>query len=101
MLILDAAIRTRFRDGFRSESFMTPGQSYRFDIKLGHTALAFGKGHRVRVDISSSNSPRFHPNPNTATPFHTDSVGVIATNTIYHDETRRSALVLSILPLDH
>ena len=79
---------------------MTPGEAYRFDIKLGHTALAFGNGHRIRLAISSSNSPRFHLNPNTRTEFRSDSVGVIATNTIYHDETHLSALVLPILPLD-
>lgn len=100
MLILDGAIKARHRNSLVHEEFMTPGTVYEFDIDLWDTAIAFNRGHRIRLDITSSNAPRFQPNPNTATPFHTDTVGVVATNTIYHDRMHQSCLQLPVLPLD-
>jgi hypothetical protein len=96
--ILDGAIRARHRESLRQEQFMTPGTPYEFDIDLWDTAIVFEQGHSIRVNISSSNAPRFQPNPNTATPFHSDTVGVVANNTVYHDRTRPSALILPVIP---
>jgi len=99
MLILDGAVRARHRESFRTETFMVPSTIYEFDINLWDIAIVFNRGHRIRVNVTSSNAPRFQPNPNTATPFHADSVGVAATNTIYHDMAHPSALVLPVMPL--
>ena len=98
MLIVDGAIRARYRESKSDPEFMVPGDVYEFDINLWDTAIVFNRGHRIRVDITSSNSPRFMPNPNTATAFHTDTVGVVATNTIRFDAAHPSALILPVLP---
>lgn len=100
MLILDGAIRARHRNSLTEEEFMEPGEVYEFDINLWDTAIVFNRGHRIRLGITSSNAPRFQPNPNTATPFHADTVGVVARNTIYHDSAHRSALILPVIRLD-
>jgi len=100
MLVLDGAIRARHRVSMSRGDFLEPGEVYEFDINLWDTALVFNRGHRIRVDITSSNAPRFQPNPNTATPFRADGVGVVATNTIYHDREHPSALILPVIPLE-
>jgi hypothetical protein len=100
ILILDGPIRARHRNSFERDEFMTPGEVCEFDINLWDTAIVFNRGHRIRLNVTSSNAPRFQPNPNTATPFHTDTVGVVATNTIYHDATHPSALILPVIPLE-
>src|SRR5262249_34465729 len=66
-LILDAPIRTMFRDGRRADQIkpMEPGKPVRLEIDLGSTAQTFEKGHRIAVHASSSNFPRFDVNPNT------------------------------------
>ena len=97
MLIVDGAIRARYRESKSDPEYMAPGEVYEFDINLWDTAIVFNRGHRIRVDITSSNSPRFMPNPNTATAFHTDTVGVVATNTIRFDAAHPSALILPVL----
>ena len=98
MLILDGAISARHRQSCSREDFLVPGQVYEFEIDLWNTALVFNRGHRIRVEVTSSNAPRYYPNPNTATPFHSDSVGVIATNSIYHNAAHPSALILPVIP---
>ena len=65
MNLEDGIIRARFRDSLKVEKLMLPGQVYKFTIKMYPTANVFKKGHRIRLDISSSNYPRFDVNPNT------------------------------------
>jgi uncharacterized protein len=97
MLVTDGAVRARYRSS-PEEQFMEPDMVYEFDINLWDTAMLFNRGHRIRIDITSSNSPRFMPNPNTATPFHTDSVGTVAHNEIRIGERYPSALILPTIP---
>jgi uncharacterized protein len=93
----DGIIRARFRDSLRRESLMEPGKIYEFTINLYPTSNVFAKGHRIRVDISSSNFPRFDVNPNTGEPLN-DNHGVLAaTNTIYHERAHPSRIVLPII----
>ncbi|MDP6124297.1 MAG: CocE/NonD family hydrolase [Candidatus Latescibacteria bacterium] len=94
MLILDGPIRARHRDSFTEETPMSPGQAYEFEIDLWETALVFNKGHRIRVDITSSSSPRFKVNPNAVAAGDT----VVAVNTIYHDGARPSSITFAVLP---
>src|SRR5581483_3153433 len=68
MNLVDSVIRTRFRDGWESERLMTPGETYRVRIVLPPTSNLFAQGHRIRLDISSSNFPRLEVNPNTGEP---------------------------------
>ena len=73
---------------------MEPGDIYEFEIDLWPTSIVFSKGHRVRVDISSSNSPRFEPNPNTGKPSGADDETKIASNTIYLDAEHPSHILM-------
>ncbi len=79
---------------------MEPGKVYPFTIKLYPTSNVFKKGHRIRVDISSSNFPRFDVNPNTGEPLNAHRRLVIATNTLHHDAAHPSHIVLPLVPID-
>ncbi|MGH8245828.1 MAG: CocE/NonD family hydrolase, partial [Gammaproteobacteria bacterium] len=74
------------------------GTVYRFTIKPFGTANVFKKGHRIRVDISSSNFPRFDVNPNTVEPLGLNRRMVPADNTIHHQAAHPSWIVLPIIP---
>jgi hypothetical protein len=98
--LADSIIRARYRNGFDSEDFLEPDTVYEFRIVLYPTANRFAKGHRMRVDISSSNYPRFDANPNTG-----DRLGVarqvhIAQQAIHHDSEHRSRLVVRAKVID-
>jgi hypothetical protein len=96
MLVGDGALRARHRYSLRQENFMTPDSVYECEIDLWSTAIVFNQGHRIRVAISSSNAPRFDPNPNTGRPLRADSVTVVATNTIHLDANYPSHVVLPV-----
>jgi predicted acyl esterase len=98
-LVLDSALRARFRDGFDHEVLMRKGQAYKFTIDLWSTSLIFNKGHRIAVHISSSNDPRFDPNSNTGKPLRTDDETRVATNTIHHDRMHPSRVLLPVVPV--
>lgn len=94
----DGIIRTRFRDSLKTEKLMEPGTIYPVTIKLYPTSNVFKKGHRIRVDISSSNFPRFDINPNTGEPLNDNRRTQTANNTIYHDAEHPSHIVLPVIP---
>lgn len=94
----DGIVRARFRESLQSEKLMEPGKVYPFTIKLYPTANVFKKGHRIRVDISSSNFPRFDVNPNTGEPLNQHRRTVVATNTLYHDAEHPSHILLPVIP---
>jgi hypothetical protein len=98
MNISDALIRASYRGGRTARELMTPGQVYEFAIRPFPTANVFKKGHRIRVDISSSNFPRFDLNPNTGEPLGQNRRIVPANNTIWHDAQHPSSITFSILP---
>jgi len=95
-LVSEGALRARFREGFDRQVSMTPGETYKFTVDLWSTALVFNKGHRIAVHVTSSNSPRFEPNPNTGEPYLSDAEPHIAHNTIYHDRGRPSRIILPV-----
>lgn len=95
--IVDGIVRARFRDSAEQEHLMEPGRVYPFTIRLYPTSNVFKKGHRIRVDISSSNFPRFDVNPNTGEPLNDHRRMEIATNTIHHDASRPSHILLPIV----
>ncbi len=94
----DGIVRARFRDGLKEEKLMKPGEVYEFAIKLYPTSNVFKRGHQIRVDISSSNFPRFDVNPNTGEPLNQQRRSQIAEQTIYHDGQRLSRIVLPVVP---
>jgi putative CocE/NonD family hydrolase len=98
LIMGDGIIRARFRESDKEEKLMTPGEIYEFNIKLDPCCNIFKKGHRIRVDISSSNFPRFDVNPNTGEPPNKNRLNIIATNTIYHDANHPSHIVLPLMP---
>jgi len=98
LIMGDGIIRARFRDSDKAEKMMTPGQVYQFNIKLDPCCNLFKKGHRIRLDISSSNFPRFDVNPNTGEPLNDNRRMIVAANTIYHDSQHPSHVVLPLTP---
>ena len=94
--IADSIIRAGYRNGWESSEFMTPGQPYEFVFQLYPTSNVFGRGHKIRVDISSSNWPRFDVNPNTGGPLGLDGGFQIAHQTVYHDADCPSHIVLPL-----
>lgn len=98
MLVCDGILRARYRKSFKKPSLMTPGTVYEFEIDLWSTSIIFNKGHRIRLAISSSNSPRFDANPNTGEPVFAATHKEIAENTVYFDEPRPSAASLPVVP---
>ena len=96
--ITDGIVRARFRETLKKEVLMKPGTIYPFTIRLYPTSNVFKKGHRIRVDISSSNFPRFDVNPNTGEPLNDNRRVVTAINTIHHDRAHPSHIVLPVIP---
>ncbi|HEU0139539.1 MAG TPA: CocE/NonD family hydrolase [Bryobacteraceae bacterium] len=98
MNIEDGILRARFRDSLEKQELMKPGTVYEFTIKLYPTSNVFKAGHRIRLDISSSNYPRFDVNPNTGEPLNQHRRMVTATNTVYFDAARPSHVILPVIP---
>ena len=94
--LCDSIIRARFRDGWEREAPLTPDQVYELRIVLYPTANTFAAGHRIRVNISSSNYPRFDANPNTGEPLGYARRTVAAQQAIHHDAEHPSRLVLHV-----
>ena len=76
---------------------MEPGKVYPLTVRLYPTSNIFRKGHRLRVDISSSNFPRFDVNPNTGEPLQQHRRSRTAINTIYHDAEHPSHILLPVM----
>ena len=95
----DGIVRARFRDSLTQEKLMQPGTVYEFTITLYPTSNLFKVGHRLRVDLSSSNFPRFDVNSNTGEKLNESRRTVVATNTILHDRAHPSHIVLPIVPI--
>lgn len=95
--LTDSIGRLRFRNGYEQEELAEPGVVYQLSFELYPTANRFAKGHRIRVDISSSNYPRFDVNPNTGGPLGRERRQRVAENRLYHDVSRPSHLVLPVL----
>ena len=95
----DSILRTRYREGLDHQAPpLKPGEVVPITIILYPTANVFKRGHRIRVDISSSNYPRFDVNPNTGDPLGEYRRMLTADNTIYHDLAHPSQVVLPVIP---
>jgi putative CocE/NonD family hydrolase len=95
----DGIVRARFRDSLRREKLLVPGRVYPVTIRLYPTSNVFKKGHRIRLDISSSNFPRFDVNPNTGEPLGRHRRLAVATNQVYFDGRRPSHMALPVVPI--
>lgn len=94
----DGIQRARFRQSLEQEVLMQPGTIYPLTVKLYPTSNIFKRGHRIRIDLSSSNFPRFDVNPNTGEPLNDHRRQTVAINTILHDADHPSHVVLPIVP---
>jgi putative CocE/NonD family hydrolase len=80
------------------EVFMKKGVVYKFTLDLWSTSLVFNKGHRIAIHVTSSNDPRFDPNPNTGKALRADDETRVATSAIHHDRSHPSRVLLPIVP---
>ena len=97
---LDETIqRVRYREGYDKEVFMEKDQIYKVDLTPMSTSNFFGKGHRIRVEISSSNFPRFARNLNTGGNNYDEAEGVVAKNTVHHSKKHPSNIKIPIRKL--
>ena len=94
--VTDSIIRARYRNGWERPELMTAGQPYEFVFQLYPTSTVFRKGHRIRLDVSSSNWPRFDVNPNTGGPLGLAGGHRNAHQSVYHDAARPSHVLLPI-----
>ena len=92
--LADSFVRMRFRDSFDDPTFLTPGEVYEVDIRLGPTSYAFRAGESLRVQVTSSCFPHWDRNLNTAEPLGVGREGVVAENVILHDAQRPSYLLV-------
>jgi putative CocE/NonD family hydrolase len=93
----EGILRARFREGLDKPKLLQPGQAYEFEIDMVGTAVAFLPGHRIRVDITSSNFPQFDRNLNTGEPLGQGAKPRIAQQTIHHSPRLPSAIVLPVV----
>ncbi len=96
--VSEGIIRARYRNSEHRASWLTPGAVHDYTIDLGYTATVFRRGHRIRLEISSSNFPHFDRNPNTATAFGESAELEPATQRVYHDAMHPSQLVVQVAP---
>lgn len=99
-LLADSILRMRFRHGRRARdvALMEPGRAEKIRIELGHTANHFEPGHRIALHVTSSNAPRFDPNPNTGARLDRAPGELrVANNVVHHDASHPSALVLDVV----
>jgi putative CocE/NonD family hydrolase len=93
LLLCDSIIRCRYRNGYEREELMEPGEQYDVSILLPPTSNLFAAGHRIRIDVSSSNFPRLDRNPNTGEPMGRHTHEVVAENAVHG-----GSVVLPVIP---
>lgn len=99
ILLMDYPMRARYREGFDKQTLLVPGQPTRLQWHIGWTSLILNQGHRLRVTVSSTGAPLYEPNSQTGGPQTTDWLkdAIAATNTILHEKTHPSRIVLPIV----
>jgi putative CocE/NonD family hydrolase len=99
MNLTDGILRLRYAEDPARPRLRSPGEVVKIRITLFPTANLFLPGHRIRLDISSSNFPKFDVNPNTGEPEGVARRRRIAVNTVFVDRDRPSRVVLPLLPV--
>lgn len=99
ILLTDGIIRARFRESFETAILLEPEVIYEFTIDMGATANVFLPGHRIRLEVSSSNFPKFNRNSNTGgnIPHETAEEYKPAINRVFHDKANCSQLILPVI----
>ena len=90
--------RARYRDSWDNPSLLKPGQVYEYTLRMAPTSNLFKVGHRIRVDVSSSDFPNYDRNHNTGVAYWEDATFAIARQTAFHDAAHPSRIALPIVP---
>ena len=96
--VAEGIIRARYRKSIFQPELVNPGEIYEYIINMGHISQLFRKGHRIRIDISSSNFPTSDRNMNTGNPIGEDVQGIPAMQSIYHQPGYASYIDLPLIP---
>ena len=91
-------VRARYRESFTKPSLIEPGRVYEYLIDVNPTSNMFRPGHRLRLDVTSSDFPNFDRNHNTGLDEYADPKLQTARQTVFHDAERPSQLILPIIP---
>ena len=98
IILCEGLRRARFRDSIENPTLIEPGRVYQYTIDMWETSNLFRAGHRIRVEVSSSNFPRFDRNLNTGGQPGMDADMKVAHQTVYHDTERPSHVTLPVIP---
>ena len=98
IIICEGLLRARFRDSIEEPTLMKQGQVYELKVNMWETSNVFKAGHRIRLEVSSSNFPRFDRNLNTGNHPGMDTEIRVARQQIFHDAARPSHLILPVIP---
>jgi putative CocE/NonD family hydrolase len=96
--LTEGIVRARYRESTSEAKPIKPGEIYRYEIDLWSTSDVFLKGHSIRLEVSSSNFPRFDRNLNTGKSAAQSAAMLKATNSVYHDSEHASELLLPVVP---
>jgi hypothetical protein len=98
MNMAEGIVRARYREGLSAPKMLEPGKVYEFEIDMVGTSVEFQRGHRIRVDVTSSHFPQFDRNPNTGEEFGRGTKVKVATQTIHRSPQHASHLLLPVIP---
>ena len=96
--VVEGVVRARFRDSLASPTPIVPGRVYEYRLDLWATSYLFKAGHRLRLEVSSSNFPRYDRNPNTGHNLFEDAEIARAQQSVFHDSRYASRVVLPVIP---
>jgi putative CocE/NonD family hydrolase len=96
--LTEGILRARYRNGQAQSELLSPGRVYKFSIDLWATSNVFLAGHKLRLEIGSSNFPRFDRNLNVGESPGQSVTSASATNTVLHDAGHPSALIVPLVP---
>ena len=90
--------RARYREGYGKKVWMKPGEVYQVKVNLEATSYYFEAGHRIRVEVASSNFPRFDRNLNTGGNNFDETAWKVANNAVHHSAKYPSHIILPVIP---
>jgi uncharacterized protein len=96
--VADGITRAQYRNSFTEAQPLKPHEITEITIRLGHTSQLFKSGHRLRLDVASSNFPTFDRNMNTGHSIGDDATGIIARQTVFHQKEYASYIDLPVIP---
>jgi len=91
-------VRARYRIGLEKPKLLEPGEVVKYAVRMSPTSNAFLPGHRIRLDITSSDFPSYDRNHNTAADQNADATLKVARQTVYHGGARATRIVLPVVP---